>query len=122
MNNRNYDELRQLKGVSPATAEALVAAGFVNIGKVAHANPDQWAAALPNFDESVLSRLEGVIGQAEAHLRNGAPVIDASTLVTEHWDDAMKMPTFRFALLKRISQHPPTRACIIRNLVDELDD
>lgn len=119
MNKRNYDGLGRLEGMSPATAKSLVAAGFANIGKVAHAKPNEWAAALPNFDESVLSRLEGVIGQAEAHVRNGA--IDPSTLVTEHWDEAMKMPTFRFALLKRISQHPPTRACIIRNLVDELD-
>ena len=119
MNNKNYDELRQLKGVSPATAKALVAAGFANVGKVAHAEPDEWAAALPNFNESVLSRLEGVIGRAEAHVRNGA--LDPNTLVAEHWDEAMKMPTFRFALLKRISQHPPTRACIIQNLVDDLD-
>ena len=37
------------------------------------------AAALPNFNESVLSRLEAVIGHAEAHVRNGAQTIDAST-------------------------------------------
>ena len=125
MNKRKYDELGQLKGVSPATAEALVAAGFYNVGKVARAKPDRWAAALPKFNESVLSRLEGVIGQAEAHIRNSArtaPVVDASTVVAEYWDEAMEMPEFRFALLKRISAHPPTRACIIRNLVDELDD
>ncbi len=122
MNKRNYEELRQLNGVSPTTARALVAAGFTSIGKVARAKPDQWAAALPNFNESVLSRLEGVIGRAEAHMRNGAPVVDASTVVAEYWDEAMEMPEFRFALLKRISAHPPTRACIIQNLVDELDD
>ncbi len=122
MNKRKYDEVGQLKGVSPATAKALVAAGFANVGQVAHAKPNRWATALPKFNETVLSRLEGVIGQAEAHMRNGAPVVDASTVVAEYWDEAMKMPTFRFALLKRISAHPPTRACIIRNLVDELDD
>ncbi len=121
MNKRKYDELGQLKGVSPATAEALVAAGFYNVGKVARAKPDQWATALPKFNESVLSRLEGVIGQAEAHMRSGAPVVDASTVVAEYWDEAIEMPEFRFALLKRISAHPPTRACIIRNLVDDLD-
>jgi len=124
MNKRNYEELRQLKGVSPTTARALVAAGFTSIGEVARAEPDEWAAALPSFNESVLSQLAGVIGQAEAHMRSGgwtAPVIDPRTLVTEHWDKAMKVPAFRFALLERISRHPPTRARIIQNVVDDLD-
>ena len=124
MNKRNYEELRQLKGVSPTTARALVAAGFTSIGKVARAEPDEWAAALPSFNESVLSRLEDVIGQAEAHMRNGArtaPVIDPRTLVARHWNKAMKVPAFRFALLERISRHPSTRARIIQNVVDDLD-
>ena len=121
MNKRNYDELGRLEGVGPATAKALVAAGFANIGTVARAKPNKWAAALPDFNESVLSRLEGVIGQAEAHMRNGAAAIDPSTLVAEHWDKAMKLPTFRFALLERISGHPASRARIIQKLVDDLD-
>ena len=141
---RNNEELRHLEGVGPATAKALAAVGFTTIAQVARAKPREWVAVLPMLNASMQSRLEAVIDHAQAHMRNGArsapvkaaarrdhgvsprilraraTVVDAGSVVTEHWTDVMKLPAFRFALLRRIAGHRPTRARIIQKLVTDL--
>ena len=142
---KNYGELQRLKGVGRATAKVLAAAGFTNLAKVARAEPDELAEGLSTVNARVPSRATDLIKQAkalvngEAHpapaegpkpqestngettsLLSGGSTGLAQSLVKNIGPGLLKAPAFRTALLRRAIQHPPTRARIIRKVVENL--
>ncbi len=140
---KNYGELQQLKGVGRVTAKALAAAGFTNLATVARAEPDELAEGLSTVNAPVPSRATDLIKQAKALVNGEAhpapaegpkPQESTNGEATSWWGSTglaqslvknigpglLKAPAFRTALLRRAIQHPPTRAQIIRKVVEDL--
>ncbi len=142
---KNYRDLQRLKGVGRVSSQALAAAGFTSLVEVADAAPGELASSLSTVKSPVSPRATDLIKQANA-LVNGqayAALADrtkgrettngqttavdsggsralARLLVKNIGPGLLKAPAFRTALIKRAIKHPPTRARIIRRVVDDL--
>ncbi len=133
---KKHEELKQLKGVGPVTAKAFAAAGFTSLAKVASAEPEQLGKALSGRKVRVPANLKRVIRQANTLVRKQQPKTAngkkgdaparkensafAQLLVKEIGAGLLKAPAIGPALLKRVIGHPPTRARIIREVIDDL--
>ncbi len=120
-------DIQQLQKVGAATAQALRAAGFTSLVKVATAEPDELADVLSSLRLPAPPRPEDLIAQArvltgyETSAKAARKRVTlARLLVKEIGEGLLKAPAFRPALLKRIVGCPTARARIIRYVVEDL--